>query len=121
VDGFNHQNPIPAASRIGPFVVSGGISGIHPETGQTPPGIEEQCALMFFNMERLVKAAGGTTDNILKVTVWLKDMALRSHVNKEWLAMFPDPHSRPVRHTMLYRDLPDIRLVQCEFMAVLAT
>jgi 2-iminobutanoate/2-iminopropanoate deaminase len=119
VEGARHDNPIPSASRIGPVVASGGISGKHPETGQIPPGIEEQCALTFANIKRLIEAAGGTTDNILKLTVWLKDLSLRPHVNKEWLAMFPDPESRPARHTMVYSDLPAPVLVQCEFLAVL--
>jgi len=44
IEGFKHDNPIPSASRIGPFVVSGGISGKDPKTGKIPDGIEEQCA-----------------------------------------------------------------------------
>lgn len=119
IPGLQHDNPIPAASRIGPFVFSGGIFGRDPQTGQTPPDIEKQCASMFANIRRIVEAAGGSPDDIIRVTVWLKDMSHRPHVNKEWLVMFPDPHSRPARHTSRY-DLPGDNLVQCEFVAVLA-
>lgn len=75
---------------------------------------------MFTNIRRVMEVAGGSTEDIMKVTVWIKDKPVRAHVNKEWLAMFPDPHSRPVRHTLLYRDLPEPVLVQCEITAVLA-
>jgi 2-iminobutanoate/2-iminopropanoate deaminase len=119
VHGLDHDNPIPAASRIGPLVVSGSISGKDPRTGKIPPGIEEQCGLMFANMRRIVEAAGGTPQDILKVTVWLKDKSNRPHVNKEWVAMFPDSESRPARHTFGSEDLAAGVLVQCEFMAFL--
>jgi enamine deaminase RidA (YjgF/YER057c/UK114 family) len=74
---------------------------------------------MFANIRRIIEAAGGTTENILQVTVWLRDISNREHVNKEWVAMFPTPESRPVRHTEVYRDLPEGRHVACQFTAVL--
>jgi enamine deaminase RidA (YjgF/YER057c/UK114 family) len=120
VEGLHHGgNPIPTASRIGPFVASGGIFGQDPRTGTIPSGVEEQCAVMFANIRRIVEAAGGTPEDILQVNVWLKDISNRPHVNKEWVAMFPNPESRPVRHTEVYRDLPEGRDVLCQFLAVL--
>jgi enamine deaminase RidA (YjgF/YER057c/UK114 family) len=120
VEGLHHGgNPIPTASRIGPFVASGGVFGQDPKTGTIPPGVDEQCAVMFANIRRIIEAAGGTTENILEVTVWLRDISNRAHVNKEWVAMFPNPESRPVRHTEIYRDLPEGRHVGCQFTAVL--
>jgi 2-iminobutanoate/2-iminopropanoate deaminase len=120
VAGLPHTNPIPAASRIGPFVVTGSISGKDPLTGQVPPGIEEQCALMFANVRRLIEAASGTPDDILKVTVWMKERSDRKYLNPHWQAMFPDPESRPARHTFVSRDLVEPILVECEFMAVIS-
>ena len=120
VEGLHHGgNPIPTASRIGPFVASGGVFGQDPKTGAIPLGIEDQCAVMFANIRRIIEAAGGTPENILQVTVWLTDISNRAHVNKEWVAMFPNPESRPVRHTEIYRDLPEGRQVACQFTAVL--
>ena len=118
VAGLQHENPIPVASQIGPFLVSGGIFGKDPNTGTIPPGIEEQCALLFANIRLILAAAGGTPEDILKLTVWLKDKAHRLHVNKEWLAMFPDAHSRPARHSLLSPDLPGAALVQGELLAI---
>lgn len=119
IAGLEHENPIPEASRIGPFLVSSGIFGRDPETGETPPDIETQCAHMFANIRRILEAAGATPDDVIKLTVWVKDKSSKKHVNKEWLTMFPDPQSRPARHTLAYQDLPGLNLVQCEFMAVL--
>jgi 2-iminobutanoate/2-iminopropanoate deaminase len=118
IAGMGHENPIPAASRIGPFLVSGSIAGKDPQ-GKIVEGIEAQCAHMFGNIRKILEAAGGKPEDILKVTVWLKDLGNRKHVNRYWLEMFPDPESRPARHTFASPDLAEPILVQCEIMAVL--
>ena len=119
IEGFKHDHPIPSASQIGPFVVSGGISGKDPKTGKIVEGIEEQCSLVFQHMRKIIGAASGTPDDILKVTVWLKDGAHRKNVNQEWLRMFPDAESRPARHTFIGQELAGNMLIQVEFWAVL--
>ena len=45
VPGVKHVNPIPAACRRGPFVVSGAIGGADPETGKVPEDLDAQCRL----------------------------------------------------------------------------
>ncbi len=118
VSGVKHQNPIPAASRKGPFVVSGAISGADPESGKVPPDLDAQCRQMFANVRRLIEAAGGTPDDIVKMTVWIADRGLRPTLNKYWVEMFPDPHSRPARHTVASSDLAPPMQVQCDLLAV---
>lgn len=72
-----------------------------------PAYAESQYQLMFENIRRVTSAAGGATDDIIKIVAWAKDRSFDNAVNKEWLAMFPDEHSRPVRHTL--SDQPDAR------------
>jgi 2-iminobutanoate/2-iminopropanoate deaminase len=117
VEGFGHRNPIPAACRVGNIIESGGIRGVDAE-GHVPPGLEDQCRLMFANVRRIVEAGGGSMDDIVKLTVWLQDADDRSALNKVWLDYFPDPASRPARHTM-QQDMPAPKLVDCVFTAVL--
>jgi enamine deaminase RidA (YjgF/YER057c/UK114 family) len=120
IPGVHHTNPIPSASKIGPFLASGSIFGKDPNKGgawaETP---EEQCEVMFANIRRLMEAAGGTTDHILKLEVWVKDGAYRALVNKQWLAMFPDEHARPARHTFTTPDVSPGAFMQCAVLAVL--
>jgi 2-iminobutanoate/2-iminopropanoate deaminase len=114
-----HENPIPNASRIGNLVVSSVIGGAKPGTRELPATLEEQVANVFGYIRHDIEAAGGTVDDIIKITFWVKDPAKqRAALNAEWLKMFPDPASRPARHT---QPLPaDSRaLVQADFMAVL--
>jgi 2-iminobutanoate/2-iminopropanoate deaminase len=119
VPGLKHDNPIPAACRIGPFLVSSVISPKDAQ-GKVPDGLDAQCAQVFDNLRTLLAAAGASPEQVIKLTVWLKDRALRPHVNKFWLDLFPDPHSRPARHTFSAPDLPNPQMVQMEVMAVLA-
>jgi 2-iminobutanoate/2-iminopropanoate deaminase len=119
VAGAKHVNPIPSASRRGPFVVSGAISGADPETGKVPADLDEQCRLMFENVRRVMAAAGGSPDDIVKMTVWITDRSLREIMNRHWVAMFPDAQSRPARHTLTSRDFAAPMQIQCDLMAVL--
>jgi 2-iminobutanoate/2-iminopropanoate deaminase len=118
VEGFSHgATPIPAASRIGNMIASGGIAGLDTLTGKIPADLEAQVIAMFANVRKVVEAGGGTTDDILKMTIWVRDRAARAIIDPNWIRMFPDPHSRPARHVLVYQ-LPDPMLVQCEFLAM---
>ncbi len=119
VPGLEHVNPIPNASRVGPFLVSGGIFGKDPATGKVPQGIEAQCEQTFANIRTVLAAGGATPEDVIKLSVWLKDIADRPVMNKHWVKLFPDAHSRPARHTFNTPDLRDPLLVECEVMAVI--
>ena len=118
IEEFKLANPIPSASRIGGIVASGIINGVDTATGKVAATLEDQCRHMFAHMKRIVEASGGSTDDILKVTVWMKDRGQRDALNQEWVKMFPDPATRPARHAMR-ADLEGGILVQCDFMAVI--
>ena len=118
VPGVAHDAPIPMGVRMGNLVVSSGIAGKDPETGEMPADPARQAQLMFQHVRTLMEGAGGSPADIAHVTVYVKDLAYRDHVNREWLAMFPDEHDRPARHTLVW-DLRAGMLVQCEILAVL--
>ena len=117
IEGFVHKNPIPAASRIGNVLMSSIINGVDPATGKVAPTLEQQCRFMFEHVRAIMAKAGGSPDDIVKMTVWMTDRAQRDAVNTEWVKMFPDEHARPARHTMR-ADLEGGLLVQCDITAV---
>lgn len=118
IPGLGHgANPIPLAVKIGNMLFSGSIMGTDPQTGNTPADAAEQIALAFQNVKRTIEKAGGSTANIAKVEVALKDMAHREIVNQEWVKMFPDEHSRPVRHASR-SDLAGALVIQIQITAV---
>jgi 2-iminobutanoate/2-iminopropanoate deaminase len=72
------------------------------------------------HMRRVIEAAGGRLEDIIKVTIWMADRSRRDAVNHEWLKLFPEPASRPARHS-LQADLDHGQLVVCDFVAVIDT
>lgn len=121
IPGLAHVHPIPNACRIGSLLVTGGLYGKDPATGKLAPDIAGQCKWMFANIRTVLAAGGATPEDIIKVHVWIKNKDDREYLNHEWLAMFPDEHSRPVRHTFKDEDQPYGALVSCEVTAVIGS
>lgn len=119
VDGFSHGGlPIPAASRVGPLVITGGIHGLD-VSGPDPGNAASQVARMFENLRNILEAAGATLDDVVRMTVFVKSAEVRSALNPVWVEAFPDEHSRPARHTQANEHLPGEMLVQCDAVAYL--
>jgi 2-iminobutanoate/2-iminopropanoate deaminase len=116
--GFAHQNPIPNASRIGNMMMTSVISGVDPGTRNLPPELAKQVTNLFTHVRAAIEAAGGTPDDIIKMTFWMKEPATgRAALNDEWVKMFPEAASCPARHTMALGSESNAQ-VTCEFVAV---
>ena len=119
VSGLGHGGqPIPLAVTIGGLLVTGGLSGRDPETGALAPAFEDEVAQLFRNIRAVLAAAGADPGSVAKITVLLRDGAHREAVNREWVALFPDPADRPARQTFLQQLPGDLR-VQADLLAVL--
>ena len=121
VSGISFRGmPVPFGSRKGPLFASSGIPGSDPETEVLPEDGALQVKFLFANIKRGIEAAGGSLDDIIKCTFHLRDEAIRQHLNASWEASFPDPASRPARHTLMLHDFPREIAVMAEFLAVLS-
>src|SRR5271154_3570044 len=120
VEGFSHgPNPIPAASRVGNVVMTGGIAGQDPATGKVPDDPTAQVGLAFANLKKILAAAGASLDDVVKVSISVKTFTLRDEINKHWLVAFPDEHSRPARHVTQYDHFGGAVAIQLEGYAVI--
>ena len=118
VDGLGHgATAIPTASQVGPLLISGGISGIDRASGTVPDDIGTEVRNLFDNVRAVVEAAGGTLDDIAKLTFLVPHRALRSEIDPVWIETFPDPASRPARHASVYDHIPNGLHLQCELIA----
>jgi 2-iminobutanoate/2-iminopropanoate deaminase len=118
---FNHgAQPIPAACRVANIVATGGIYGLDTRTGKVPDDLTQQTTLMFENLERVMAAAGATLDQIVKMTFWVRNAEARAAINPAWLEAFPDPQSRPARHTLQNDHMAANLLIQCDALAVIS-
>jgi enamine deaminase RidA (YjgF/YER057c/UK114 family) len=118
IKGMEHGAPIPNGVVIGNLVFSSAISGKDATTGVLSENPDEQAEAMFRNLRLFMESAGGSTDDIGHMKVYLRDEKYRDSINGPWLRMFPDKHSRPARHA-LKADLRGNLLFQIEVVAVL--
>lgn len=119
LEGFAHANPIPAASRIGPFLFSGALTGRDPGTREMPEGLGAQCANVFRHLRAVLEAAGGGPEHVIKLNVQLLDFEDREDLNRHWLELFPDPGSRPARQVVAATRLGGGALIHADLVAVL--
>ena len=119
VEGFSHGGiPIPAASRVGNVIMTGGISGQDPATGKVPDDAQAQVTFAFANLAKILAAAGASFEDVVKLSVSVKSFELREAINVEWLKAFPDEHSRPARHVTKYDNFGGATALQLEAYAV---
>ena len=96
VEGFSHGGlPIPAASRVGPLLMTGGIHGLDLEAGEHGEAAE-QIGRMFANLEKILKAGGCGLEAVVRMTVYVKTPEIRQAINDEWLKAFPDRLSEKI-------------------------
>ena len=99
IESFRHTNPIPSACRIGPMIASSVIIGRNPGGQDVPDDVAAQVANLFAHMGEMLEAAGAGWEHVLKIDFTVPSLDDRATINDAYLAHFPDPASRPARHT----------------------
>lgn len=105
------------AVKHGGLVFLSGQIPLNPETMEmVSGGIEAQITQVFENLSAVCKAAGGSLDGVLKLTVFLTDMGDFPHVNTIMGQYFTAPY--PARAAVGVAALPKGANVEME--AILA-
>ena len=91
IDGFHHANPIPAASRVGPLLVSSVVAARDPGSDRVPEEPEAQIANLFGHVDAMLRAGGADWRHVVKMNFYVPDIAVRALINAPWLEHFPDP------------------------------
>lgn len=101
VASMPHGNPIPSAARLGPLVVSSIIAARNPGTTEVPDSIDEQIENLFHHAGEILAVAGAGWEHVVRMNFFLPSLDDRVAVNGPWVRHFPDPESRPTRHTQV--------------------
>jgi reactive intermediate/imine deaminase len=109
--------PYSQAIRAGSTVYLSGQLGLDPQTGNLREGIEAQTRQVLDNLQAVAAAAGGSLDDIVKVTLLLTDLADFSKVNEIMAARFKQPY--PARATYQVAALPKAGQIEVEAVLVL--
>ena len=117
IESFKHLNPIPAATRIGPYVTCSITPPYNAGTREVPETLEEQIDNLFLHVGQMLEGAGATWDDVAKMTFYVTDpAATREALNGPWLERFPDPESRPSRHNLKVPGGGKVQ-ISCDFVA----
>jgi 2-iminobutanoate/2-iminopropanoate deaminase len=91
-----HYTP---ALRAGDFVYVSGQGPIDPVTDKLAPGdVEFQTRLTLSNSQRILEAAGVSITDVVKCSVFLRDIAEFHNMNRAYAAFFGD--HKPARTTV---------------------
>lgn len=104
--------PYSQAITVGNLIFTSGQIPINPATGEIPDGIEAQANQALANVKNLVEAAGGSMDNVVKTTVFIKDMNDFAAVNEIYAKYFTEPY--PARSCVEVARLPKDVLLEVE-------
>ncbi|WP_462325822.1 RidA family protein [Desulfoplanes sp.] len=107
--------PYSQAVMTGNLLFISGQLGIDVHTGNLGKGIEEQTRLALGNVEAIVREAGGTMEDVIKVTIFLADMNDFGVVNGMYSDSFAEPY--PARSCVQVARLPKGGLVEVEAVA----
>lgn len=108
--------PYSQAIRAGNLVFASGQLGLDPQTGKLQDGVEAQARQALANVQALLAAAGTSVDKVVKVTLFLANMADFAKVNAIYGEVFHD--EPPARSTIQVAALPLGGLVEIEVVAL---
>jgi 2-iminobutanoate/2-iminopropanoate deaminase len=111
--------PYSQAVRVGDFLYTSGQVGLEPATGVlVEGGIAAQTTRVLENLKAVLEAAGTDLENVVKTTVFLKDMGDFAAMNAIYGKYFaPEGVVAPARSTVEVARLPKDALVEIEAIA----
>ncbi len=110
--------PYSQAVEVGNVLFLSGQIGIDPSTGKLKGSFKEQVVQIFKNVEEILKEAGYSKENVVKVTLYLKDLSKFQELNTIYEEFFKDVNPKPARVTVGVKDLPLGADIEVEVVAV---
>ncbi len=107
--------PYSQAIQTGNLLLTSGQLGLDPVTGSLPEGVEAQAEQALKNIGAILSEAGYTKEDVVKTTVFIRNMGDFGKVNAIYAAFFGD--HKPARSCVEVSALPKGGLVEIEVIA----
>ena len=107
--------PYSHATAMTGMIFTSGQIGLDPETGVLAEGVEAQARQAMTNLKNVLKTAGAGMDDVVKTTVFVKDLADFAKVNAIYGSYFEGDF--PARSCVQVAALPAGALVEVEAIA----
>ncbi len=108
--------PYNQAVKIQNFVYTSGQIPLDVNNNVISGGITEQARMVLTNLKNVLEAAGSSLQNVVKMTVFLKNMNDFAAMNAVYSEFFK-PEQAPARSTIEVARLPKDVLVEMEAVA----
>ncbi len=105
------------AVRVDETVYLSGQIGLDPNTMQLEASIEAQINRVFQNLRAVASASGGSLNDMVKINIYLTDLAHFAKVNEIMATYFHQPY--PARAAVGVATLPRGALVEADGVLVL--
>ncbi len=102
----------------GSLIYTAGQIPLDKAGNMVPGGIKEQTKQVLENVKAVVEAGGSTLDNVIKATVFLKDLNDFAGMNEVYGQYFKAENA-PARTTIQVARIPKDSLVEIEVVAVI--
>ena len=110
--------PYSQGTIAGNLVFVSGQLGLDPVTGEMKGSFQEQTTQSLVNLKAILEEAGSSLTNVVKTTVFLKDMSNFAALNEIYQQFFNE--SYPSRSAIEISQLPKQGLVEIEAIAILS-
>lgn len=111
--------PYSQAVRCGGALYVSGQIPVDPKTGTIPEGIQAQVVQSMENLKAVLQAAGASMQDVVKCTLFVKDLSGFAVVNEVYAGYFAPPY--PARSCVEVAALPKGVLIEIEAIAVVST
>ncbi len=108
--------PYSQAIEVNGMVYTSGIIPVDPATGAIPATAAEQADRVFKSMSALLEEAGTSMANVVKTTVFIKNMDDFAAINEVYAKYFPEPF--PARSCIEVARIPKDVLLEAEAIAI---
>ena len=108
--------PYSQAIEVNGMVYTSGIIPVDPATGEIPEGAAAQADRVFKSMSALLQEAGSSMANVVKTTVFIKNMDDFAAINEVYAKYFPEPF--PSRSCIEVARIPKDVLLEAEAIAI---
>lgn len=108
--------PYSQAIEVNGMVYTSGMIPVNPATGEIPEGVQAQATQALSNLSALLQAAGTSMNNVVKTTVFIKDMNDFAAINEIYATFFEGAF--PSRSCVEVARLPKDVLLEVEAVAV---
>ncbi|MBI5237263.1 MAG: RidA family protein [Deltaproteobacteria bacterium] len=110
--------PYSQAIKAGGFIFLSGQIPVDPGTGMLiQGGAAAETRQVLRNLDAVLKDAGASLNDVVKTTVYLKDISKFTEMNNAYAEFFQEPY--PARATVEVRDLPKGAHVEIDAVALI--